>query len=164
MIDAYLDATPAIREKYFPWVQQNIISSGVLGNSWGRIIDYRSLFISSELFRKGCSFYLQSENVDLLNMLGFKYIFSYIKDKHLRSRINLQVHDEVILSSPKEEAYDVTKALVTSLETPRKVMGSWITIPACPAVGTSWDSGDCFEWNYLPEREEFESKVGEMLE
>ena len=42
-------------------------------------------------------------------------------------------------------------------------MGNWISIPACPQVGTSWNSGDCFEWNYLPEREEFEMKVEEML-
>ena len=143
---------------------RNIIAGGVLGNSWGRMIDYSAMFISQELFRKGASYYLQSENVDLLNMLGFKFIFNYIKDNQMKSRLQLQVHDECVLSCPREEAYEITSVLVKSLETPRKIMGNWISIPACPQVGTSWNSGDCFEWNYLPEREEFEMKVEEMLD
>jgi len=164
MIDNYLEATPAITQNYFPWVKRNVISSGILANSWGRVIDYRAMFISQEVFRKACSFYLQSENVDLLNMNGFKFLYYKIKSEGLKSRINLQVHDEVIASCPKDEAYYVTKSLVDALEVRRKVMGSWISIPACPTVGTSWDSTDCFEWNYMPERDEFESKVEEMLD
>ena len=163
MINTYLSGVPAIERNYFPFVKRNIIAGGVLGNSWGRMIDYSAMFISQELFRKGASYYLQSENVDLLNMLGFKFIFNYIKDNQMKSRLQLQVHDECVLSCPREEAYEITSVLVKSLETPRKIMGNWISIPACPQVGTSWNSGDCFEWNYLPEREEFESKVEEML-
>lgn len=163
MIDTYLAGVPAIERNYFPFVKRNIIAGGVLGNSWGRMIDYSAMFISQELFRKGASFYLQSENADLLNMLGFKFIFNYIKDRGLKSRLVLNVHDECVLSCPREEAYEITSVLVKSLETPRKIMGNWISIPACPQVGMSWDKGDCFEWNYLPEREEFEMKVEEVL-
>ena len=163
MINSYLAGVPAIERNYFPFVKRNVIGGGVLGNSWGRMIDYSAMFVSQELFRKGASFYLQSENVDLLNQLGFKYIFNYIKSNNLASRLQMQVHDECILSCPREEAYEITEKLVKSLETPRKVMGSWISIPACPTVGMSWDSGDCFEWNYLPEEEEFNVKIEEML-
>ena len=164
MINAYLAGVPAIPQKFFPWVKQNIITSGILGNSWGRMIDYSGMFISAEVFRKACSFYMQSENVDLLNQLGFKFIYHYIKDNHMASRLQLQVHDECVLSCPPEEAYEITSVLVKSLETPRKIFGEWISIPACPTIGTSWDSSDCFEWKTLPERDEFEVKVKEMMD
>ena len=164
MLDTYLNKVPSIRNTFFPWVKKNVISGGLLGNSWGRVIDYSRLFISQEVFRKACSFYMQSENADLLNQLGFKFSYNFIKDKGLKSRVNLNVHDEVITSCPPDEAFIFASALVKSLETPRRVMGNWISIPAILTVGTSWDSSNCYEFKIFPSEEELNFKIKEMMD
>ena len=61
MIGTFLDKNWEIRDIYMPWVRQRIIEDGILVNSWGRRFDVRGRRIDNELFRKGYSFYPQSE-------------------------------------------------------------------------------------------------------
>jgi len=164
MINNYLKANPEIEADYFPFVEKQIIGAGILANSWGRMIDFTGYMVDNNLFRKGYSFYLQSENADLIQQLGYKPIYAFIKDNHLRSRINLQVHDELIFSCPYEEAYIIGKTLVKSLETPRKIMGNWLSVPANFSIGLTWDSLDCVEFKTFPEEGEFEHEVKKLIE
>ena len=164
LIDKYLKSMHEISEIYFPFVRTQIINGGILVNSWGRRIDFNGYMIDQSVYREGFSFYLQSENVDLLNQKGFKPLFALIKENNMRSRINMQTHDDLIVSCPPDEAFTVTHKLVTSLEEPRKIMGNMLSVPACTSIGFSLDTGEMFEWNYLPSQEEFDNKVQEMWE
>ena len=162
IIDTYLKRNPEIEQIYFPFVRTQLINGGMLANSWGRILDLSGYIIDQNLYRKGYSFYLQSENVDLLNQRGLKPLISLIAKEQLVSRINMQVHDDLITSCPFDEAYYIAKFVVESLEKPRIIMGNSISIPACICIGFSLDSGEVFEWNNVPTKSEFNSKVKEM--
>jgi len=164
MIDRYLRSMHEIPEVYFPFVRTQIINGGILANSWGRRIDFNGYSIDHQIYRKGYSFYLQSENVDLLNQKGLKPLYAFIRDNHLRSRINMQVHDDLITSCPFDEAYLVAKTLVRSLEEPRMIMGNMLSVPACTTIGFSLDSGEGHEWVDLPCEEEFNTKIKELAE
>ncbi len=163
MIDNYLKVNQEIPNIYFPFVRTQIINGGILGNTWGRIIDFRDYTIDHNIYRKGYSFYLQSENADLLNQRGVIFFYRLKKDHQLKSEMNLQVHDEVIISCPPDEAYFVSKSLVESLETPRRIMGNMLRVPANLTIGTTWDSKDCYEFAELPGEDEFNEKIKEMM-
>ena len=162
MIDNYLKANHEIPEVYFPFVRSQIINGGILANSWGRLIDFRGYTISHQIYRKGYSFYMQAENADLLNQKGLKPLLQFIKDKQLKSRINMQVHDDLITSCPLDEAYLVATFLVKSLEQPRMIMGNMLSVPACTTIGFSLDSGEGHEWVDLPCEDEFNAKIKEL--
>lgn len=163
MINNYLTGTPEIERNYFPFVEKQIIQCGILANSWGRMIDFNGYLIDNNMYRKGYSFYLQSENSDLLMQLGIKFSIAYIKDNHLMTRVHMNVHDEVVASSPPNEAYKFGVALVKSLETPRQIMGNWLSVPANLTIGTTWDSSNSIEFKVLPTEDEFNVKMEELL-
>ena len=162
MIDRYLKTMHEISEVYFPFVRTQIINGGILCNSWGRMIDFNGYMIDQNIYREGYSFYLQSENVDLLNQKGFKVIHKLIAVEKLKSNINMQTHDDLVISCPPDEAYHVAHTLVTSLEEPRMIMGNALSVPACTSIGFSLDSGEMFEWKELPGQKEFDNKIQEM--
>jgi uracil-DNA glycosylase family 4 len=161
MLDIFHKKNPEIEERYFTWVRQEIINGGVLVNSWGRRLDYRGLRYDQDLYREGYSFYPQSENADLIAQFGLKKLGFWLISEKKRSRINLQVHDELIISCPLEEAFDVAAFLINSLEQPREIFGRVLRVPACVTIAASWYGGR--EWKRLPGREEFEAGVGEIL-
>lgn len=164
MINNYLKSNHEITENYFPFVRSQIINAGILVNSWGRRIDFRGYMINHNVYRKGYSFYLQSENVDLINQKGLKPLYAKIVAEGLRSRINMQVHDDIIISCPFDEAYYIATSLVSELEKPQMIMGNWLSVPACTTVGFSLDSGEGYEWTDLPDQKEFDDKVLELYE
>ena len=58
-------------------------------------------------------------------------------------------------------AYTATRALVASLEQPRVMYGGELVIPCEVTIGRTWKGSK--EWKRLPEREEFEAAVQEVL-
>jgi DNA polymerase I-like protein with 3'-5' exonuclease and polymerase domains len=162
MINRYLKDNHEIPEVYFPFVRSQIINGGILANSWGRQLDFDGYMINHNIYRKGYSFYLQSENTDLLNQKGFKPLHNLIEKEKLGSRVNMLVHDDLVVSCPFEEAYFIAKFLVESLEERRMIMGNWLSVPACTSIGFSYDSSDSFEWKDLPEQKIFDEKVREL--
>ena len=81
----------------------------------------------------------------------------------MKSKINLQVHDELIVSCPPEEAYIVALYLVSHLERPRYYFGNQLIVPACVTVAKSWKD-DRFEFKRLPAKKEFDEAVYAVLE
>ena len=78
-----------------------------------------------------------------------------------KSRVNLLVHDELILSCPLEEAWEVARFLVTSLEQPREYPAGELVVPMDVSIGATW--GDKVELGVLPGREEFEGQIKEVM-
>jgi len=162
MIDAYLNRDWEIRDFYFPYVRAVLMQDKQLVNSWGRVWDIGYAHFDDDLYRRAYSFWPQSEAADLLNQRGLRPIWNYIKLHGLRSRVNLQEHDEVIVSCPLHEAYGVAETLVVWLERPRVLFGNSLRVPACVTVGSSWAGGH--EWKRLPGEEEFREVCEKVME
>jgi len=158
MIDAYLEANWEIRDCYFPFVRETFLRQECLVNTWGRTIRFDNELsmgrLNDEVWRKLYSFLPQSECSDNLNQNGFIPLWEYIRKRKLRSRINLQVHDELVISCPLDEAWEVTNFTVKSLEQPRWYFGNKLVVPAEVTIGMNWLDG--YEFKRLPSRKEFE--------
>lgn len=162
MITAYLDDHHEIRDHYFPFVRRLVEENRMLINTWGRRIRFEFDKFDDDLWRRAFSFFPQSECADLLNQWGLIPIYHYIKGNRLRSRINLQVHDEVIVSAPFEEAYNLAKFGRDTLERPRFYFGERLLVPIGLTVGVSWADAR-YEWKIFPTRNEFEEVVDACL-
>lgn len=162
LINTYLEQNPEIKEIYMPWVRQQIMDVGVLVNSWGRRWDVRWRRIDADLYRAAYSFYLQSEVADWVNQYGFIPGTHYMLSKYGKP-LNAHVHDEVIASVLKEDAFDYSWFIVNSLQQRREIpkgSGRILCIPAGITVGNSW--GDKrIEFKRLPGRDEFYKKLEE---
>jgi DNA polymerase I-like protein with 3'-5' exonuclease and polymerase domains len=156
LIDKYLDAMWEIRDIYFPWVRQQVRDVGVLVNSWGRRLDLRKRRIDDDVYREAYSFYMQSENADWTNQYLFIPMHYYMMATYGRP-CNAQNHDEVIVSAPYKDSYNLSKIMVVCAEQKREVpagSGHYLTAPAEIIVGNSW--GDKrFEFKQLPTEKEY---------
>lgn len=163
MIDAYLDDHWEIRDYYFPQIRKEMWDFKALTNTWGRVW-YIGEYVewNDDLYRRGYSFKPQSECADLLNQWGLVPAWRYIKERGLRARINMQVHDELITSCPVEEAYDYAKFVVDSLEQPRWYYGNKLVVPAEVTVAKDWKDSR-YEFKRMPDRKQFEEVAHQVF-
>lgn len=142
-------------------IREEILSTGKLRNAWEDEIDLSYERPGEDLWRKGYAWKPQSDEARHMNLLGLIPAWRYLKEKGYKSKLNMQVHDALLFSLRPEEAYDVLKYTVESLEQPRDYYGVELVIPCSIKIGQTW-KGD-HEWKKLPEREEFERKMEEVL-
>jgi hypothetical protein len=79
----------------------------------------------------------------------------------MQSRINLQTHDSLNISTTPAEGYEVMCFLRESLERPRRYAGIELTIPVEFKIGLSWRMDH--EFKRFPSKDEFTEAVKEML-
>lgn len=163
LIDTYLRKNPEIEEIYFPMVRSEMQTKGYLVNSWGRIWDIRGLRLDNNLYRKGYSFYMQSECADWTNQYGVlpgnKYMFA-----RYGKPLSMQIHDEVVASVPLEDAFDCAFFLKNALEQTREIPAGikrMLWVPAEVTISLSMYGG--IEFKRLPDRNEFYRRVKEAL-
>jgi len=159
MIDTFLRENWEIRDTYFPWIRDQIMGTGYLVNSWGRVWDVREENLNDDLYRRGYSFLPQSEAADLMNQWGFIPVFYYLKCnwERLKACINVQRHDALIISVPFEHSWEVAKYTLDCLQRPREIRGNTLVVPATVKVGVNDAEGK--EWKVLPDRGNF---LGEL--
>jgi hypothetical protein len=121
-----------------------------LCNSWGRQISFGGERVADyEVIKRAYSFIPQSEVGDLLNQQGVIATDKYLRQTGMKSRINLQEHDALVLSCPKEELYDVATFILSSLTVPRVYRvrashldsmddGVELSIPADVTISKTW--------------------------
>lgn len=159
LIGRYLRAFPAIPE-WHRRTRSEIMRHRRLINSWGRELSFKHKRLNSDSYKQGYSWIPQSEVGIKLNQHGLLPLDAYIEEKGLRTRINLQVHDELVMSCPVDEVYRVARFLRRHLEEPREYKleqdqpGMALSIPCTFKVGSSWSGG--VEWKALPPRAEME--------
>ena len=161
LIQTYLDSIPEIEKVYFPWVERQVQSVGVLETSWGRRLDLRHLRIDNNLYREAYSFYLQAEAADWTNQYLFIPMFHYMIGKYGKP-VNGQIHDEVIVSVPLEDAYEAASVMVMSAQQTREVpkgSGNYLCVPADVTVARNYGDKDAVEFTKLPGKVEFYSKL-----
>ena len=161
MLDAYLKDHWEINEIYFPYIRKIAWDNKCLTNTWGRSIWFEYDRVDDDLYRRLYSFLPQSECADLMNQWGVKEAWNLIKTHRMKTRLNLQVHDEIIASCPPDEAWSYALHMVWSLERPREIRGNVLRVPATVTVAESWKDKR-FEFKALPERDEFEMVVNEV--
>jgi len=161
LIDAYLEDHWEIRDWYFVSVRQAVLRDRKLWNTWGRCWKCEHDELNDDLYRRAYSFGPQSECNDLMVQWGYRVAIDEIKAKGLSSRVNLLVHDEIILSCPPHEAYELTRALVRSLERPRAYPAGELVVPMDVSVAANW--GEKYEFKGFPGEEEFNEKVKEVM-
>lgn len=160
MIDKFLAANHEIRDVFFPEIRDTIMRCRELRNPFGRRwrVPYGTL--DDEIYRKAYSFPLQSTIADVMNLFGFIPTYHYLKN--LRSKINIQRHDALIVSCHPAEAYDVTSFMVRTLERPVVYPGGnemivWATVK----IGRNDKEG--YEWKALPSKSEFEEVMWDII-
>lgn len=155
LVDAYLARLAGIFD-YFRDLRRQIIEHRRLQNSWGRRLLFPHDRLNDDTFRRGYSFEPQSECFDRMEQFGL--IPFYHQAVALgKARLNAFVHDSLWFSVRPEEAWEVTKNLVTTMEQPRMYRGVELAIPTEVKVGLRWKGSH--EWKRLPKREEFEEVV-----
>lgn len=157
MIDHYLDIEWEVRDIYFPWVRKQIRDVGILYDTWGGRLDLRKRRIDDDLYRMGYSFYMQVECARWTNEYLFKPMHYAMIERYGRP-CNAQVHDEVIVSAPIEDAYLVAMTMVTAAEQTREIpsgSGNWLCVPAEVIVGRSYGDKEAVEFKRLPRKDDF---------
>lgn len=156
-------AEPELREVYFPWVRQQIILRRRLTNSWGRRWCCEYDRFDDALYRRGYSFFPQSEVSDWMNQKGTVPVFraSAAWRQAGLMKINAHVHDSLFLSCAPEIAYAAAAMLVEALEQPRLMYGAELVIPCEVEIGRTWKGARA--WKRMPGQEEFNAAVKEVL-
>jgi uracil-DNA glycosylase family 4 len=154
-------------EQVEPWVGEyqakirNIVrTQHRLRNSFGAEIDFTYDRHDEALMRRAYAFLPQSTVGRLLNQQGLIPLHRFISERHLLSRINLQVHDALVISVRREEAYGIMAFTVKSLEEPNLYalpgeQPGMLSIPVEIGLGTSWAKKNRIEWKRLPSEQEF---------
>lgn len=131
-----------------------------LQTSWGREWAVPFERLDDGLYRRAYAFVPQSEVADLLNQYGLVPLDDYLRTSGLPARINAQVHDAVLVSTPPEHAWELACALRGFLERPRTYWSPVteqayeLVIPVEFKLGRTW-AGDV-EFKTLPSHEAFE--------
>jgi DNA polymerase I-like protein with 3'-5' exonuclease and polymerase domains len=67
--------------------------------------------------------------------------------------LNAQKHDELILSVPMDELWEVVTEVKKAMERPVYVFENELIVPVAIELSMTWDAG--IEMDVLPEKEEF---------
>ena len=161
MIQAYHTAKPAIEQVYFREVAQEVRQSRCLTNSWGRTLAWPYDRFSDDLYREAYSFKPQADAADLLNQWGLVPLYNVIKEYDLRTRIHMQRHDALIMSTSVEEGYWIVQFLSDRLSQPVYYFGEPLSVPISVKIGMNDKDGH--EWKKVPEKEEFEEVAKGIL-
>lgn len=150
----YLGRFPAIQGTFQANIRMRLIRDRKLTNSWGASIFFPYDRLEPSLYRRGYAWIPQSEIGRLLNQRGFIPVDNFLLRNNMRSKINLQVHDEIALSTCPEEAWDVLRFVQESLAVEREYEGEKLTVPIEFAIEKRYHSGD-YEMKRFPDKAEF---------
>lgn len=150
--EKYHEFAPGLRD----WQQRtrmDVLRDRALTNAWGRTVEWPWDHFGDDLYRKAYAWRPQSDIARHLNHVWIR-LAAWLYEKGYGSRVNLQLHDALILSVYPEEAYDVMHTLVWFMEVEHLYYGVHLSIPAEIKLGTAWGLGDIGEWKAMPTQEE----------
>jgi DNA polymerase I len=155
-IGAYKAKNPWIEGAYFPDIRKQILRYRAIASTRGAIMYFDFERLDDETYRKGYSFLPQREVADIINEQGFASLDDALLAGHYPgATINLQVHDELLISCYANQAYGIARFLRDNVERPIFLAGKPLIIPCTFKVGSSWECEH--EFKQLPSREEFDA-------
>lgn len=168
MIDAKMDARPAIKDVFQRGIRRLITTEKVLRNPLGHRLDFTLAHKDGHCWRQGYMFIPQSTVPMIMNQWGMVPLYHEIREQGWRAKIRNQIHDDLLVSVHPEDAWDVAQFLGASLvrevqypdltihRTPRSM-----AIPSTLKLGLSW--GAATEWKADPSRKQFERVLEGLL-
>jgi len=116
-----------------PWVEafhqairRTIMRHGGVATSWGWQLDMRVEMddavparFKEEAYKRGYTFIEQSEVCVMMKQWGIVEGYEARIKGRFRSRLNMETHDNVVLSVPRSELYDVMSIIYAALVRPR---------------------------------------------
>jgi len=180
ILDAVDAVTPEVETHFQRPIRDIVRDSGKLVNSWGAEIDFsveyrfarflgpRGESFRWEVFRRAYAWMPQSEVGRLMNQWGLIPLQEWIDENEMDTEINLQRHDELVVSVAPDLAYETASFLVAGLERPRayRLGGNpavELTIPVELAFARDGGKAGMLEFKQLPKRAVFERKLEQWL-
>ena len=154
----YWDFTEGAIQAWQQRTRMDVLRDRALTNAWGRTIEWPWDHFGDDLYRKAYAWRPQSDIARHLNhaWIGFE---AQKGEKHYRSRVNLQLHDALIISVYPDEVYEVMRDVVWFCEQVHNYYGVTLIVPAEIKLGTAWSLGDVGEWKEMPSKEEVEACI-----
>lgn len=130
-IDKYFSRYPKVR-KYLTGSIEDARSKGYAETIWGRKRYFRNLNDRNDMIRKAeeraaCNAPLQGSAADLMK-LAMIDLDKELTKRQLKTKLILQVHDELVLDVPKDEVEEVTK-LVHDAMSIKTINGEKFRVP-----------------------------------
>ena len=132
-----------------------------LTNAWGRTIRFPYDKPGDDWYRRLYAWRPQSDIARHLNR-AWACLDEWLECTGRQSKVNLQLHDALIISVPPEESWEVMSFLVQVLEEPHCYYGEELTIPAEIKLGLAWGEGK--EFKEKPSREEWEGCLETLID
>jgi DNA polymerase-1 len=163
----YLTRFPAIRDGYQFKSRMLVIAGNrrFLENSWGRRIYFPYERFDPQLYRRVYAWRAASEVADMLNQWGFIPSVEFLDKYNFKSRVNLQVHDEVLVSVTPEndECWDVMRVIRDSMEREREYEGVKLIMPVTFSLETRYHKEEV-EWKKMPSYDEYKEVISKLWE
>jgi len=146
--DAYYARFPGI-PLYKARLKMQVIEHRELQSSWGTVIrfadpdDYARYTerMDDELFKQCYAWRPQHEAGRLLLLCGIKPLYDHIRENGLESRINLTVHDSLVVSTTLAEWREIARFVKEHLEASRVYDGVELGIPVAFRLGMRYGEG-----------------------
>jgi len=138
LIDNYFETYPDI-EKYLKSIIENAKENGYAETIFNRKRDLPELKSSNYNIRSfgervAMNMPIQGTAADIIKIAMIK-VYRELKQRKLKSKLILQVHDELIIETYKEEVSEVTKLLTECME---EAMVLKVKLEVDLKVGNSW--------------------------
>ncbi len=118
-IDNYLDTYPGIRD-YMEKLKKDAYENGFVKTLFGRVrvideLKSNNFMIRSSGERMALNTPIQGTSADIIKIAMIN-VYNKLKDKNLKAKIIIQVHDELLIDCPKNEMDKVIEIVKSEME------------------------------------------------
>lgn len=137
-IDSYLEKYHSVRN-YMERIKAQAKNDGYVTTLWGRrryLPELQSKNFNLRSFgeRVALNTPIQGTAADVIKA-AMVAVYERLQREHFRAKLLLQVHDELIIEAPKEEAEQVSRLLVEEME---RAISLSVTLVAEVSMGENW--------------------------
>lgn len=132
------DSWMAEHPEYVKWKLQltrQVLSTRMVRTEFGRLRQF--LGNDKEIVKEALDFKIQSAGASLVNR-AMARIYRRLKEERYRARFVLQIHDQLVIEAPVEEAEKVQAIMVEEMEKPFMFKGYLRKVPVESCIGTSF--------------------------
>ena len=128
---AFYTAFPRIKD-YQDWVVEHLTEYGYVENLYGR----RYYMNNSKWYYRACNYLIQGTCADMVKLFEIR-VWKYLTENHLKSRMMLPIHDELMVSVAKDELF-VIKEVKRIMEDVTDVVKSIPMVSESEISYTNW--------------------------
>lgn len=132
--DSWMAEHPA----YTKWkidLTRQVLSTRTVRTEFGRLRQF--LGNDKEIVKEALDFKIQSAGASLVNRAMIR-IYRRLREGGYKARFVLQIHDQLVIEAPQEEAEAVQKIMVEELEKPFMFKGFERRVPVESSIGLSF--------------------------